>query len=77
MATTATSVIINASILRMPKRCRNNNKNVSSTVIETPQTRGRPVSNCMPIAIPNTSARSQAAIAISARMYKMKFTDLG
>ncbi len=73
----ATSEIINASTFRIPKLRRNNNKKVSSTVMVTPHVSGNPNSNCIPIAIPNTSARSQAAIAISASMYKNIFMNGG
>ena len=38
------------------------------------QIKGKPKSNCNPMAIPSTSARSQAAMAISARIQRMKFT---
>ena len=72
-----TSAMINASILRMPSFCKYSNKNVSSTVRLTPHTNGKPVSNCMPIAIPKTSARSQAAMATSASKYNMKFIPRG
>ena len=47
------------------------NKKVSKTVIKTASSNGIPKSKLIPIAIPRTSARSQAAIAISARKYKM------
>ena len=66
---TAISAMIKASILRMPRRCKYKKRNVSSTVINTPQISGKPVSNCNPIAIPSISARSHAAIAISAKTY--------
>ena len=62
----AINAMMNASIFRMPNRCSSRNKNVSNTVIDTPQINGRPVNNCIPIAIPKISARSVAAIANSA-----------
>jgi hypothetical protein len=43
---------------------------VSNTVIITPSISGMPNNRFIPIAIPNTSARSQAAIATSAKKIK-------
>ena len=63
----ATSAIIKASIFRMPLLMRKSNKKVSKTVIKTPSKSGIPKSKFNPIAIPKTSAKSQAAMAISAR----------
>ena len=77
IAIIATIPIMNASILRMPIFCRYSNRKVSNTVNDTPQIRGRPVSNCIPIAIPRTSARSHAAMAISASPYSIRFTGRG
>jgi len=51
----------------MPLLMRKSNKKVSKTVNKTPYINGKPVSKLIPIAIPNTSAKSQAAIAISAK----------
>ena len=62
---------MNASILRIPLLIKNSNKNVSKTVIITPSINDIPNSKLSPIAIPNTSAKSQAAIAISAKKYKI------
>ena len=53
------------------------NKKVSVTVIMVPYINGKPVNNLIPMAIPNTSAKSVAAIASSASKYKQKFTNLG
>ena len=61
----------------MPLFNKNNNKKVSSTVIKTPCVSVMPNSNCKPMAIPKTSAKSQAAMAISASMYKLILTNLG
>ena len=67
----ATKASIKASIFRMPLLIKNNNKNVSKTVIKTPCNNGIPNNKFRPIAIPNTSARSQDAMAISAKKYKI------
>ena len=40
-----TRAIIKASILRIPSRCNKRKRNVSNTVISTPQINGKPVSN--------------------------------
>ena len=72
-----TSAMINASIFRMPYRCKMRKRKVSKTVMIVPQIKGNPVKRCIPMAMPNTSARSQAAMANSARMYKQKFTNGG
>jgi hypothetical protein len=56
--------MIKASIFRMPLLIKNNNRKVSNTVIITPSISGMPNNRFIPIAIPNTSARSQAAIAL-------------
>ena len=73
----ATNVTMKASIFRMPNFCRYNKRKVSNTVMLTPQNKGKPVSNCIPMAIPNTSARSVAAMAISAKIHKMKLIGFG
>ena len=67
----ATNTIIKASIFRMPLLIRNSNKKVSKTVIKTPSKSGISNNKLIPIAIPNTSAKSQAAMAISAKKYKI------
>ena len=53
---------------RMRKRCccRNSTMSTSSAVMSTPTTSGMPKSRCSATAEPMTSARSQAAMAISA-----------
>jgi len=71
------NAMMNASIFRIPSLCKYNSKKVSRTVILTPMIRGSPNNNCMPIAIPNTSARSVAAMAISAKIQSTKFIFLG
>ena len=52
---------------RKPLFCRKRISSTSAQVITQPQTSGMPKSNCNPMADPITSARSQAAIAISHR----------
>ena len=66
----ATNTMIKASIFRMPLLIKNNNKKVSKTVIITPSISGISNNKLIPIAIPKTSARSQAAMAISAKKIK-------
>ncbi|MNS42415.1 hypothetical protein D3C72_747930 [compost metagenome] len=67
----ATKAIMKASILRIPLLIRKSSKKVSRTVIKTASSNGIPKRRLIPIAIPRTSARSHAAIATSARKYKM------
>ena len=67
----ATKTIIKASIFRIPLLIKNKRRKVSKTVIKTPSNSGIPNNRLIPIAIPRTSARSQAAMAISARKYKI------
>ena len=62
--------MIKASIFRIPLFIRKRSKNVSKTVIITPLISEISNSKFNPIAIPRTSAKSHAAIAISARKYK-------
>ena len=59
------SATMNASIILTPRLCRKRIRSVSKAVTTTPARRGRPNSSCSPMAEPSTSARSQAAIAIS------------
>ena len=68
---TKTKAMIKASIFRIPLLIKNSNRKVSKTVIITPSINGISNSKLIPIAIPKTSARSQAAMAISARKYKI------
>ncbi len=56
--------MINISNLRMPLFIKNSIKIVSVSVSDTPQINGRWNNNSKPIAIPTTSARSHAIIAI-------------
>ena len=67
----ATNAIINASIFRIPLLIKNRRRNVSKTVIITPSISEISNNKFKPIAIPKTSAKSQAAIAISAKKYKI------
>ena len=46
-------------------------------MIQVPYIKGMPVNNLIPMAIPKTSAKSVAAIANSAKMYKLKLTAGG
>ena len=64
-----TKEIINRSSNLMPLFIKNKSKMVSSTEIEMPTIKGMPNNNCKPMAIPIISARSQADMAISAKMY--------
>ena len=52
----------------MPSRCKYNKRNVSKKLIKTPYIKSIPKSKFSPIAIPSISAKSQAAIAISAKI---------
>ena len=63
--TVATSVITSASIQRNPLFCRARMRMTSSAVIAIPHGSGMPKRRLSAIAVPMTSARSQAAIAIS------------
>ena len=63
----ATSAIIKASIFRIPLLIKKSSKNVSKTVIKTPLISEMSNSKFKPIAIPKISAKSQAAIPISAK----------
>ena len=45
--------------------------------MSVPYINGIPVNNLIPMAIPNTSAKSVAAIASSAKIYKMKLIKGG
>ena len=64
-AIVAISTTTNASSSRNPLCCSNSTISTSSAVIMMPQVIGMPNSRLSPIADPITSARSQAAIAIS------------
>ena len=67
----ATNEIINASNFLIPAFNKNNKIKLSNTVMQTPikmETLGN--NKCIPIAMPTTSAKSQAAIEISANTYK-------
>ena len=61
----ATNTIIKASIFRMPFLIKKSSKKVSKTVIKTPSRSGMSNNKLIPMAIPSTSARSQAAMAVS------------
>ena len=65
------SAITIASTVRNPQRCSSRISSTSSPVISTPQIRGMWNSRFSAIADPITSARSQAAIAISARIHSV------
>ncbi len=68
----AISAIMNASSFRMPSFCRYRSNIVSSNVTTTPHINGKPNSKLSPMAMPSTSARSHAAIAISASRYNTR-----
>ena len=63
------SATMKASTLRNPRRSSARMTKTSSAVSTTPQTSGRPNSSWSAIAVPITSARSQATIAISANSH--------
>ena len=60
------------SINLKPFAWRNKIRNTSTTVMTTPQVKGIPKSRFKAIADPMTSAKSQAAIAISQKTHKIK-----
>ena len=64
------SAMTSASTYRKPLCCRNSTTSTSSAVRQTPQMSGSPKSRFRAMAAPMTSARSQAAIAISHRIHK-------
>ena len=66
IAMTPSSVTMKASIQRKPRFCIHRIRNTSSAVIRTPSSSGMPNRRLSPIAVPITSARSVAQIAISA-----------
>ena len=63
------SAMTSASTYRKPLCCRNSTTSTSSAVRQTPQINGSPNSRFRAMAAPMTSARSQAAIAISHRIH--------
>jgi hypothetical protein len=63
----ATSARMNASILRIPSRWMASSTKVSNAVTRHPQSKGRPNSSFSAMIVPSTSARSVAAMAISAK----------
>ena len=65
-AITPSSVTMKASIQRKPRFCSHRTRNTSSAVMITPISSGMPNRRLSPIAVPITSARSVAQIAISA-----------
>ena len=74
---TITNANIKASILRMPLLMRYNKINVSKKVRIIPHSKGKPNKRFKPIAIPITSAKSVAIMAISANKYKPILTGFG
>jgi hypothetical protein len=72
--TIATSEITSASSQRKPLFCRYRTRRTSSAVMATPQASGIPKRRLRAIAVPMTSARSQAAMAISQRTQSAKLT---
>ena len=57
--------------------CKNNNNITSNAVKITPITKGNPNKSCRAIALPKSSAKSQAIIAISQRIQRIKVTRRG
>src|ERR1035437_2486448 len=76
-AITAISVKITSSIVRMPKLWNQSSSSVSAEVIRTPASRGMWNSRLSPMAAPMTSARSQAATAISQSAHSARLTARG
>ena len=74
IATVATRAMIAASSQRKPRFCKASSSITSSSVTTTPATSGRPKSRFRPIAMPITSARLQATIAISQKTHSVKLT---
>ena len=72
--TVATSVMTSASSMRKPRCCNVRMINTSAAVIRMPHVSGIPNSRLSAIAVPITSARSQAAIAISQSTQSAKET---
>ena len=70
----AISVITIASIQRNPRPCSARTIKTSAPVINTPASSGRPKRSFSATAEPNTSAKSQAAMAISHKIHKAKPT---
>ena len=66
-AMTPSSVMMKASIQRKPLFCSYRIRNTSAAVMMTPISSGMPNSRLRPMAVPMTSARSVAQMAISAR----------
>ena len=64
-AMTTSSATMNASRKRKPRFIRSRIRNASRAVISEPAISGMPNSSCSAIAVPITSARSQAMIASS------------
>ena len=64
-------ITLDADLSHNPKEIplfiKKSNMKVSSMVKQTPQSNGMSNNSCKPIAIPSTSAKSVAAIAISAK----------
>ena len=69
-----TSAKIAASIFLIPNRWSQSSMKVSQAVTRHPHSNGRPNNSFRAITVPTTSARSQAAIATSARAQSTKLT---
>ena len=76
-AMTPSSVTISASIQRKPMFCIHRIRNTSSAVMITPSSSGMPNSRLSPIAVPITSARSVAQMAISLTTHSGHETQRG
>ena len=71
---TISSEMTKASRKRKPLFISSSSRKASSAVISAPPIRGMPNSNLSAIAVPMTSARSQAMIAASQASQSMKLT---
>ena len=76
-AITISSAMMNASRKRKPLFINSSSRNASSAVINAPAISGMLNSSCSAIAVPITSARSQAMIAASQASHSAKLTGRG
>ena len=76
-AITISSAMMKASRKRKPWFISSSSRNASSAVISAPAINGMPNSSCSAIAVPITSARSQAMIAVSQASHSAKLTGRG
>ena len=76
-AITVISASTKASMARMPKLWNHSTSSVSAAVSSTPVSSGMWNSRFSPMAAPRTSARSQAAMAISHSTHSARLTRRG